>query len=106
MNTVLIPLESGKFLNLIGADMVTSIGLNPFGVREVSKPAIQTVFTSFFVLIPLESGKFLNENQCYCCGQQQVLIPLESGKFLNFSGVVTEIRVKVLIPLESGKFLN
>ena len=36
---VLIPLESGKFLNkVIEMTKAATIGLNPFGVREVSKP--------------------------------------------------------------------
>ena len=36
--TVLIPLESGKFLNFLsGLNGYEDVRLNPFGVREVSK---------------------------------------------------------------------
>ena len=38
---VLIPLESGKFLNLASQRAASdAISLNPFGVREVSKPIV------------------------------------------------------------------
>ena len=38
VNCVLIPLKSGKFLNLLGLFTRTvNMGLNPFEVREVSK---------------------------------------------------------------------
>ena len=62
LNEVLIPLESGKFLNVCSICSGCSIGLNPFGVREVSKRyKLGENNESVTVLIPLESGKFLNQ---------------------------------------------
>ena len=58
---VLIPLESGKFLNEdIEIHSIASVSLNPFGVREVSKQMKCGTRPLQTVLIPLESGKFLN----------------------------------------------
>ena len=59
--SVLIPLESGKFLNVDGIALKDA----------------------YLVLIPLESGKFLNRDSLQIESICSVLIPLESGKFLN-----------------------
>ena len=104
---VLIPLESGKFLNFIFQEsncfckclnpfgvrevskqkkhckLKKKSSLNPFGVREVSKLKMQSLKLHKRVLIPLESGKFLNSGACEFWFLLLVLIPLESGKFLN-----------------------
>ena len=60
---VLIPLESGKFLNTMHWQTCkVALGLNPFGVREVSKRGVEVFADLVEVLIPLESGKFLNRS--------------------------------------------
>ena len=129
LNEVLIPLESGKFLNVCSICSGCSIGLNPFGVREVSKPMRKPIKRRIVVLIPLESGKFLNfifqESNCFCkclnpfgvreVSKQKKHCKLKKKSSLNPFGVreVSKLKMqslklhkRVLIPLESGKFLN
>ena len=62
---VLIPLRSGKFLNLVRViHSYCEHGLNPFEVREVSKQiCVISMGIISYVLIPLRSGKFLNHHR-------------------------------------------
>ena len=58
-----IPLGTGRFLNQMAKwYRLGAYRLNPFGVREVSKPRAIRQHHSRAVLIPLKSGKFLNRN--------------------------------------------
>ena len=81
---VLIPLRSGKFLNLVRViHSYCEHGLNPFEVREVSKQGHLTL-SRLERLNPFEVREVSKQICVISMGIiSYVLIPLRSGKFLN-----------------------